>query len=129
MHPRSFLRLEGLTVFVVALAGYYALDGPLWLFALLALAPDLSMVGYAAGTRVGSWTYNVFHTYTLPIALCGLGFVGKTDLAVLVGLVWAGHIGADRLVGYGLKYETGFRETHLSKQPAPLSSFTEGDTE
>ena len=28
-------------------------------------------------------------------------------------LIWAAHIGFDRLMGYGLKYETAFGATHL----------------
>jgi hypothetical protein len=48
-------------------------------------------------------------------------------MALLVALIWAAHIGADRLVGYGLKFESGFENTHLSVQPAPLEVFTEAD--
>jgi hypothetical protein len=99
MNPRNLLRLEGLTVFALA---------------VLALAPDLSMVGYLAGPRVGSISYNLAHTYVLPLALGAAGLYAGAELAVLVALVWAGHIGADRLVGYGLKYPTEFKHTHLS---------------
>jgi hypothetical protein len=34
---------------------------------------------------------------------------------LLVGIIWVAHIGFDRLLGYGLKYETGFKDTHLGK--------------
>jgi len=64
MEPKQFLRVEGLAAFVGALGVYVAFDGPLWLLAVLALAPDLSMIGYFAGPRIGSLVYNVFHTYT-----------------------------------------------------------------
>lgn len=101
-------------MFVLAVGAYLWLGGPLWLLAILALAPDLSMVGYLAGPRAGSTSYNLAHTYVLPLALGATGLYAGTDLAVLVALVWAGHIGADRLVGYGLKYRTGFKHTHLS---------------
>jgi len=67
------------------------------------------------------------HTYTLPAVLGALGFWADIELALLVALVWAAHIGADRLVGYGLKFETGFKETHLSMQPVPVPAFTESD--
>jgi hypothetical protein len=118
MNPRTILRIEGLAVLVGALAVYVSLDGPLWLLAVLALAPDLSMVGYLAGPKVGSRIYNLFHTYTPPLALGAVGvWIGST-LPVLVAAVWTGHIGADRLVGYGLKYEDDFKHTHLS-EPAP----------
>ncbi|MGQ7476239.1 DUF4260 family protein [Streptococcus suis] len=29
------------------------------------------------------------------------------------GLIWLAHIGWDRAFGYGLKYESGFKHTHL----------------
>ncbi len=32
------------------------------LFVVLILAPDLSMLGYLAGSRVGAAVYNVVHT-------------------------------------------------------------------
>lgn len=125
MQPRTYLRLEGLTVFVGALAVYLALDGPLWLLVVLALAPDLSMVAYLAGPRIGSLGYNTVHTYVLPAVLGGVGVYAGADLAVLLAVIWAGHIGADRTVGYGLKYPSGFEDTHLSTQPAPVSAFVD----
>ena len=127
MEPRSFLRVEGLAVLGIALAGYFTLDGSVWLLLILALAPDLSMIGYLAGTRVGSLSYNIVHTYTLPLALGAVGFWADIRMALLVALIWAGHIGADRLVGYGLKFESGFKDTHLSTQPAPVEAFTESE--
>lgn len=127
MEPRTFLRIEGAAVLAVALGGYVALDGPLWLLAALALAPDLSMLGYLAGPRAGSLSYNVVHTYALSLALGSFGVWADVRVALLVALVWTGHIGADRLAGYGLKFESGFEDTHLSRQPAPVAAFTESD--
>lgn len=125
MEPRSFLRVEGLAALVVALAVYVALEGPIWLLLVLALAPDLSMLGYLAGPRVGSLAYNVVHTYALPLALGGLGAWTDATLAILVAAVWAGHIGLDRFAGYGLKYPTGFRDTHLGRQPPPVDALVD----
>lgn len=82
------------------------------------------MIGYLAGTRVGSLNYNVVHIYTLPLAIGGLGFWANIRMAFLIALIWAGHIGADRFVGYGLKFESGFKNTHLSTQPAPVEAVT-----
>jgi len=127
MDPRYYLRAEGLSALATALGVYFALDGPLWLLAVLTLAPDLSMVGYLAGPRAGSVSYNLVHTYVGPLALGGLGAWTDATTAVLVAAVWAGHIGADRLLGFGLKYPTGFRDTHLSRQPAPVAALTESE--
>lgn len=118
MDPRYVLRFEGLAVSIAAIGAYLWLDGSLWLLALLALAPDLSMLGYLRGPRIGSISYNVVHTYTLPIGLAGVALVTDSRLAVLVALVWITHIGVDRVFGYGLKYESGFERTHLSSASA-----------
>jgi hypothetical protein len=117
MEPRTFLRLEGLAVFALAVAAYFWLGGPLWLFLLLALAPDLSMLGYLAGPVVGSRTYNLVHTYVGPVGLAAVGVLQGVELAILVGLVWTAHIGADRALTYGLKYPSGFKDTHLGRLP------------
>lgn len=120
MYPTHLLRIEGLAVFAAALATYSILEGSLWLLALLALAPDLAMIGYLAGARTGSAVYNAAHTYVAPLALGALGLWAATPLLVFGALVWTAHIGADRAVGYGLKYPTGFSETHLTaRTPAP----------
>jgi hypothetical protein len=127
MEPRTVLRIEGLATLGLALGGYFTHDGPMWLLVVLALAPDLSMIGYLAGPRWGSLGYNIVHTYTLPFALGALGLWAEIRLALLVALIWIGHIGADRLFGYGLKFESGFRATHLSTQPAPLEVLSESE--
>jgi hypothetical protein len=115
MNPRTLLRVEGLTTFLAATAAYVALSGSPWLYLLLALAPDLSVLGYLAGPRVGSYVYDAAHTYPVPAALIGLGVWTATPLVTSVGLVWVAHVGADRAVGYGLKYPTEFGDTHLGR--------------
>lgn len=87
MRPLHLLRAEGATAFALALGSYLALDGPLWLLAVLALAPDLSMAAYAAGPRVGSVGYNAVHTYTGPLALGAAGLSTDARLPVLVAFV------------------------------------------
>jgi Domain of unknown function (DUF4260) len=113
--PASLLRLEGLAVAVGAVALYFD-QGYGWLaLLLLILAPDLSAMGYLAGNRVGAATYDLAHTYVGPVALGAAGVLGGWDTAVQLALIWLTHIGADRLLGYGLKYPTGFRDTHLQR--------------
>ena len=113
MATTRLLRLEGLAVFLAATGSFVALGGAWWLYLLLALVPDLGMVGYLAGPRVGSWTYNAAHLYAWPLALAAGGVAFDAELAVLGALVWAAHIGADRAMGYGLKEPTRFQDTHL----------------
>jgi hypothetical protein len=113
--PAAMLRGEGATMLAGSVLLYWTGGGSWWLFALLLLAPDLSMLGYLAGPRVGAVAYNVFHSYPLPAALGIFGMLAGAPLAVSVALVWFAHIGMDRLLGYGLKYPTGLKDTHLQR--------------
>jgi Domain of unknown function (DUF4260) len=113
--PKLLLHLEGAVVLVSALAVYVYLGASGWLFAVLLLAPDVSALGYLAGPRVGSTAYNLAHTYAWPALLLGIGFATGTQLVMALGLIWAAHIGMDRLVGYGFKYPSGFKDTHLGR--------------
>ena len=112
---RLLLRLEALATFAAAL-GFYAYGGfSLPAFALLFLSPDLTMLAYLAGPRIGAAGYNLVHTYVLAFALTLAGFFGGLPLATAGGLIWIAHIGFDRALGFGLKYPTGFGDTHLGR--------------
>jgi hypothetical protein len=109
------LRAEGAAVLGAALAGYASLGGPWWVLAVLFLGPDLSALGYLAGPRIGSIAYDAAHTYALPIPLLTFGLLAGNALTTQLALIWIAHIGLDRLLGYGLKYAGGFKETHLQR--------------
>jgi hypothetical protein len=114
--PLLLLRLEG-AVLLGAAALFYAWTGASWwMFALLFLAPDLGMLGYVAGSRMGAALYNGTHTTLAPAALAALGTGLGIPLALPLAAIWAAHIGFDRLVGYGLKYATAFGDTHLGSR-------------
>jgi Domain of unknown function (DUF4260) len=113
--PRVLLHLEGAAVAVSALVLYFWDGHPWWLLLVLALAPDLSMVAYAFGPRAGAIAYDLAHTYALAVPLAVLGVLTDVDALVQVGLVWIAHIGVDRALGYGLKYPTDFKDTHLQR--------------
>jgi hypothetical protein len=113
--PVTLQRLEGGVLLVLSLVIYWKLAGPWLLYLLLILAPDLFMLGYLGGPRLGAAVYNLGHTWLLPGVLAAVGILGGTSLAVDVALIWFGHIGVDRLVGYGLKLPTGFQDTHLGR--------------
>jgi Domain of unknown function (DUF4260) len=115
MQPKLLLHVEGGAVFVASLI-LYAYTGGNWLiFALLILAPDLSALGYLAGTKVGAYVYNTFHFYLWPAGLALYGLLGSNPLAMQLAFIWAAHIGADRMLGFGLKYPTEFKDTHLNR--------------
>ena len=111
--PRIILRIEGAALLACCVAAYAWLGQPWWTFAALLFAPDLSLVGYAAGPGAGAVAYNAAHTVTPPlIGLCAAMVLGQPLLAGLA-LIWLAHIGLDRMLGYGLKYASGFGNTHL----------------
>jgi hypothetical protein len=113
--PGTLLRIEGGVLLAMSVLLYWVNGGSWALFGLLILAPDVSMLGYLLGAKVGTASYNSVHNYALPAGLVAFGVMGGSLLAVSVALVWFAHIGMDRLVGYGLKYTSGFKDTHLDR--------------
>ena len=105
------LRLEGL-----AAAALYARTGASWwLFAALWLLPDLSMLGYLHGPKLGARIYNAIHSYVTPATLALMGLLLGNAALLPYALIWVSHIGVDRALGYGLKFPEGFGWTHLGK--------------
>jgi len=92
--PRALLHLEGAAVLLLATAAFFRLGHPWWLFLLLILAPDVSLLGLLAGPRVGALVYNAAHTMVGPLALLGGGWWlgGGQSAAVAVALVWLAQI-------------------------------------
>jgi hypothetical protein len=109
------VRLEWAAVAVVGIVLYTLSGASWWLFALLILAPDLSMLGYLAGPRVGAIAYNALHILIVPLLLALAGYVLVNSMATAIGLIWIIHIAVDRALGYGLKLSTGFQDTHLGR--------------
>jgi hypothetical protein len=113
--PRVLLRLEGLALAVGAVLIYADADYSWLAFLALALAPDIAFVGLLGGPRVAAAAYNAAHTSALPIALATAGVLADSRLAIQLALIWLAHIGVDRVVGYGLRYPTRFKDTHLQR--------------
>lgn len=109
---RLWLRLEGLAALSVSVWLYARYPSSWALFALLFLAPDLSLAGYLAGPRAGASVYNLVHSYTLPLGVLLLG-ISRGNLLVPLALIWTAHISFDRLIGFGLQYPAGAGETHM----------------
>lgn len=107
------LRLEGLVVFSASLMAY-TYTGYSWkTFLLFCLLPDLGLLGYVLGKRSGCITYNVCHSYILPLLLGAYAFYDASPYLQCLTLIWTAHIGFDRALGFGLKYADGFAHTHL----------------
>jgi hypothetical protein len=113
---RLVLRLEGLALFVLGSGLYFASGAPWWLFVILFLAPDIAFLGYLAGPRIGAAAYNALHSLIGPVALGALGFyLATVPILLSLALIWLAHVGFDRALGFGLKYRTGFSDTHLGR--------------
>jgi uncharacterized protein DUF4260 len=113
--PRVLLRLEGLAVLVGSLVLYFHADFGWLLLVVLFFAPDLSFAAYGLGPRLGSVAYDALHTEIFPVALGVAGVVAGSERSAQLALIWLGHIGMDRALGYGLKYATAFKDTHLGR--------------
>jgi len=112
---RFWLHAEGAAAAVAGLAIYGSVDGSWPLLIPLLLLPDLSLLGFVGGPRLGSLTYNLVHNWVIGLAALGAGWALESTPLVLVGAVLVAHVGADRLLGYGLKYPTAFKDTHLQR--------------
>ncbi|MXS86340.1 DUF4260 family protein [Nitrosomonas sp. HPC101] len=111
--PNVLLKLEGLAVFLLALAIFWQQSFSWSFFWSTVLLPDLALFGYFINTKVGARLYNITHSKLLPSALAVGAIVMSNALFLVLALIWFVHIGFDRMLGYGLKYPEGFKITHL----------------
>lgn len=102
-------------MFLASIYALYLYEVPWWAYLLLALGPDIGMIGYAINPQVGAFTYNLFHHKGIAIAVGMLGLMCGADVILLAGVVLFGHSSMDRVFGYGLKFQDDFKNTHLGK--------------
>ena len=112
---RLTLRLEGLLVLVASVIAYAKLGFGWGAFALFFFIPDLSLLGYLAGAKIGAVMYNIAHAYVGAMACLMAGLLWSAPSLLCAGIIWCAHIGFDRALGYGLKYSNGFAYTHLGR--------------
>ena len=95
---------------------FMRMELPWWWFFGLLLTPDIGMLGYLGGSRIGAFFYNLFHHRGVAILLYLVG-ISYLSLSVLElgGIIIFSHASMDRIFGYGLKYEKGFKFTHLGE--------------
>lgn len=110
---KNLLKVEELFLFFLALFLFSKLDYGWGWYALLFFAPDLSVLGYLVSPRFGAWTYNLVHHKGVAVAVYVLGYLLSASLLMLAGTILLGHSSLDRVLGYGLKHEDAFQNTHL----------------
>lgn len=113
--PSLLLKLDYAALFLITLAIYSSRQFSWTLFAILFLAPDLFMLGYLATPRLGSALYNLGHTFFIPLILFAISYLTHRSILLGIAIIWISHIAFDRTLGYGLKYPTHFRDTHLQR--------------
>ncbi len=119
---KTILKLEELGMFLGCIAVLYIQHVNWWWYLLLFLGPDISMLGYLAGDKIGAYCYNLFHHKGIAIIVFVLGLmiqvpgdIANKDWLINLGIILFGHSSMDRFFGYGLKYENGFKFTHLGE--------------
>jgi len=112
---KTLLKIEELAELLLAVAVFIHLPYAWWVLPATFFLPDLSMLGYLAGPRAGAASYNLFHHKGLAVAVGLAGWMLGLPTLLLAGAVLLGHSAFDRLLGYGLKYGSGFGDTHLGR--------------
>ena len=109
------LKLEELAKLCLGIFAFYFLDFSWWWFIGLFFAPDIGAIGYVFNAKIGAFLYNLFHHQGLAILFWGIGFYLHLQVLQLIGVILFSHSAFDRILGYGLKYEKGFKFTHLGE--------------
>ncbi|WP_418500345.1 DUF4260 domain-containing protein [Flagellimonas sp.] len=112
---KTIIKLEEVLMFVLGIYLFNQLGYAWWWFLVLILAPDIGMLGYLFGNRAGAFTYNLFHHKGMAIIIYLLGSYFSIPLCQLAGVILFSHSALDRALGYGLKYDKGFKFTHLGE--------------
>ncbi|MEI6648494.1 MAG: DUF4260 domain-containing protein [Actinomycetes bacterium] len=121
--PRLWLRLDGLVLFLATVVAFVGTHQHWWVYLALMFLPDIFMLGYLKNTKIGAFFYNVGHSYFAPSLLILVGWNSDHPFTLAAGLIWLGHVGWDRFFGYGLKYDSDFKHTHLGdlNRPKPAT--------
>ncbi|GAF65184.1 hypothetical protein BTS2_2082 [Bacillus sp. TS-2] len=115
MNNQLLVRIENGMAFLFSFYIYVQLDFPIWLFFVLLLAPDVTMIGYAWNHKIGASIYNLGHSLILPLIFLLFAIFFKVDTLLLLSIIWLAHIFIDRFFGYGLKYPDNFKHTHIQE--------------
>lgn len=111
----NLIKLEEAAMFGFGIYLFSILPFAWWWFLVLILVPDFAMIGYAFGNKAGAWAYNIFHHKAIAIVLYLAGAYLAFPVLQLAGVILFAHSSMDRMLGYGLKYEQGFKFTHLGE--------------
>lgn len=111
----KILKLEELAMFLGGIFAFNFLNFDWWWFPVLFFIPDIGMLGYMYGNKTGAAIYNLWHHKGLAIVLGIVGILMDDEILQLTGIILFSHASFDRMLGYGLKYNKGFKFTHLGE--------------
>ena len=112
---KTTLKLEELALFLLGIFLFVQLPFAWWLFLVLILAPDVGMLGYLFGNKTGAVCYNLLHHRGVAVLVYLGGIYFQSEIVQLIGVILFSHAAMDRIFGYGLKYEKGFKFTQLGE--------------
>lgn len=112
---KMLLTLEEWAIFLFCIFLFARLDYAWWWFPALLLLPDLGMLGYLVGPKIGAFTYNLLHHRLFAAGIAVYAVWSDQPIWKLAALILFAHISMDRALGYGLKYEDSFFHTHLGQ--------------
>jgi Domain of unknown function (DUF4260) len=112
---KNLIKLEEAAMFLLSIVLISRLPYAWYWWLVWIMAPDLSAIGYLGGNRVGAICYNVVHHKGVAILLYLTGLFMSHPALEYAGMILFGHSSMDRGMGYGLKYFSGFQDTHLGR--------------
>ena len=112
---KNLIKWEEAAMFLLSIVLISRLPCAWYWWLVWILAPDLSMIAYLGGNRVGAIGYNLVHHKGVAILLYLAGLFMSHPALEYAGMILFGHSSMDRGMGYGLKYFSGFQNTHLGR--------------
>jgi hypothetical protein len=107
------LKLEEGALFIFCIFLFSKLNFAWWWFPALVFLPDIGMLGYIINTKVGAFTYNLTHHRLVATVVALYAITYGNENWKLIAIILFAHISLDRILGYGLKHNDNFHNTHL----------------
>lgn len=107
------LKIEEAAIFLLSIFLFSKLNFAWWWFPALLLLPDIGMIGYIINPKTGAFTYNLLHHRFVASLVAFYALTYGNEYCKLAAIILFAHISLDRVLGYGLKYNDSFSNTHL----------------
>lgn len=89
------------------------LFGLWWVWFLVLVVFEISVVVYLVGLWIGVFVYNLMYFYVVLFLLMIFGVGFGVMLLIVVGGLWLVYIGILCVMGFGLKYLSGYCDIYL----------------